>query len=51
MNALRELEKEFDGSDHPDGPIVEVRDLDYNLLTFEEQIKNDIDTDIMVFQI
>ena len=27
---------------------MEVRDLDYNLLSFEDQIKNDLDTDIMV---
>ena len=28
--------------------MVEVRDIDYNLLSFEDQIKNDLETDIMV---
>lgn len=30
------------------GAEVEVRDVDYNLLSFEEQIKTDLETDVMV---
>lgn len=42
--SLKTLEKKaFDN-----GAEVEVRDLDYNLLSFEDQIKNDLETDVMV---
>lgn len=44
VRSLRQLEKESFGN----GAMVEVRDLDYNLLSWEDQIKNDLETDIMV---
>lgn len=44
LRSLKALESEPFGN----GAVVEVRDLDYNLLSFEEQIKNDLETDIMV---
>lgn len=41
---LRDLEKEV----FPNGAQVVFQDKDYNLLSFEEQIKVDLSTDIMV---
>lgn len=40
--------KKLEGQTFRNGAQVEFRDVDYNLLTFEEQIQNDLDTDIMV---
>ena len=40
--------KALEGRTFENGAVVEVRDMDYNLLSFEDQIKNDLDTDIMV---
>lgn len=42
--ALRELEQ----ATFANGAKVKVQDVDYNLLSFEEQIKVDLQTDIMV---
>lgn len=42
--TLRTLEKQI----FPNGAEVEIRDVDYNLLSFEDQIKNDLETDVMV---
>ncbi|CAM9624496.1 unnamed protein product, partial [Discosporangium mesarthrocarpum] len=39
--------KQIEMVEFPNGARVEVRDMDYNLLSFEEQIKNDLETDIM----
>jgi len=44
VGALRGLETR----EWPNGAQVEFRDVDFNLLTFEEQIMVDITTDIMV---
>lgn len=44
VRSLKNLESESFGN----GAVVEVRDLDYNLLSWEDQIKNDLETDIMV---
>ncbi|CAN0461789.1 unnamed protein product, partial [Scytosiphon promiscuus] len=44
VRSLKQLERET----FPNGAVVEVRDLDYNLLSFEDQIKNDLETDVMV---
>ncbi len=44
VKALKGLENEGFGN----GVIVKVQDVDYNVLTFEEQIKIDLQTDIMV---
>mmetsp|Transcript_5557 Transcript_5557/g.15531 ORF Transcript_5557/g.15531 Transcript_5557/m.15531 type:complete len:399 (-) Transcript_5557:538-1734(-) len=41
---LKELERET----YRNGAVVEVRIQDYNLLTFEQQLANDVETDIMV---
>ena len=44
VQALKSLEKEsFNG-----GKIVKVQDVDYNILSFEEQIAIDLGTDIMI---
>lgn len=43
MRGLKALEGESFGN----GALVQVRDIDYNLLSFEDQIKNDLETDIM----
>ncbi|CAN0043798.1 unnamed protein product, partial [Laminaria digitata] len=40
--------KTLEGKTFENGAVVEVRDMDYNLLSFEDQIKNDLDTDIMI---
>eukprot|EP00904_Undaria_pinnatifida_P005266 jgi/Undpi1/186/HiC_scaffold_1.g00183.m1 len=40
--------KALEGKTFENGAVVEVRDMDYNLLSFEDQIKNDLDTDIMI---
>lgn len=40
--------KALEGEGFPNGAVVEVRDADYNLLSFEEQIQHDLETDIMV---
>jgi len=40
--------KELEGMKWRNGAIVKFRDVDFNLLTFEEQIKIDVTTDIMV---
>ena len=40
VKALKSLEREFS--------FVEVEDVDFNLLSFKQQIATDIDTDIMV---
>lgn len=40
--------KALEGEEFANGAVVEVRDADYNLLSFEEQIKHDLETDIMV---
>lgn len=42
--GLRALEKEA----YSNGARVTVRDVDYNLLTFREQIETDVTTDVMV---
>lgn len=44
VRSLKQLESESFGN----GAVVEVRDVDYNLLGLEEQIKNDLETDVMV---
>ena len=44
VNALKALEKEA----FENGAVVKVQDMDYNLLSFEEQIKVDLQTDIMI---
>lgn len=44
VQALKTLERQT----FPNGAEVEVRDMDYNLLSFEEQIMNDLETDVMV---
>ena len=44
LESLRGLEKET----FENGAKVLVRDVDYNLLTFEDQIKIDLQADIMV---
>lgn len=44
IRSLRSLEREA----FPNGAVVEIRDVDYNLLSFEEQILNDLETDVMV---
>jgi EGF domain-specific O-GlcNAc transferase len=44
ISALKGLESES----FPNGVTVKVQAVDYNVLTFEEQIKTDIGTDIMV---
>ena len=44
VEALRGLH----GEELPGGGVVEFRERDYNLMSFEEQIQNDADTSIMV---
>lgn len=44
MAGLRTLERQ----QFANGAEVEVRDVDYNLLSLEDQITNDLDTDVMV---
>eukprot|EP00903_Cladosiphon_okamuranus_P018385 g16911.t1 len=44
VRSLKQLESET----FANGAEVEVRDLDYNLLSWEDQIKNDLETDVMV---
>ncbi|CAM9458894.1 unnamed protein product [Ectocarpus sp. 13 AM-2016] len=38
----------LEGEEFSNGAVVEVRDADYNLLSFEEQIKHDLETDVMI---
>jgi hypothetical protein len=45
VKSLKSLENEK----WSNGAIVKFRDVDFNLLSFEEQIKIDITTDIMVY--
>jgi hypothetical protein len=40
--------KELENQQFANGAEVRFRDADYNLLSFEEQIKMDLETDIMV---
>ncbi|CAN0473917.1 unnamed protein product, partial [Ascophyllum nodosum] len=44
LASLRTLQEETFGN----GAEVEIRDVDYNLLSFEDQIRNDLETDVMV---
>ncbi|CAM9468996.1 unnamed protein product, partial [Choristocarpus tenellus] len=44
VQGLKDLEQ----ASFPNGAQVEVRDMDYNLISFEEQILNDLETDIMI---
>lgn len=44
VQTLKTLERQT----FPNGAEVEVRDMDYNMLSFEEQIMNDLETDVMV---
>lgn len=43
VRSLQALERES----FANGAAVEVRDVDYNILSFEEQIENDLETDVM----
>lgn len=47
-DKLLETLKELENHTFKNGAKVIVRDVDYNLLTFEDQIKIDLQTDIMV---
>lgn len=47
LQVVRSL-KRLEGESFGNGAVVEVRDLDYNLLSWEDQIKNDLETDVMV---
>ncbi|CAM9823055.1 unnamed protein product [Ascophyllum nodosum] len=44
LASLRTLQEETFGN----GAEVEIRDVDYNLLSFEDQIRNDLETDVMI---
>ena len=43
--------KALEGRTFSNGALVKVTDVDYNLLSFEEQIETDLQTDIMVFPV